>query len=190
MVTKKIARSKEWRDSALHRTLGMKAGKEAKRVLHLFESERSADMRPREAIDAILAWAANKKKLDMKTVRKLSLAAHAAARTARSGAAIAAARAAGQAVATWHAPAHSLAVFSYAQKAIAADENEKSARRRGKYTVDELENARRTLASLISKLEKVRKKLRQGGPQHTLAVNRLKALRIAMALIRKERVEG
>ena len=53
----------------------------------------------------------------MREVRKLSLDAHAAARKAKSNAARFAARAAGQAVATWHVPTHAMAVPIYAAKA-------------------------------------------------------------------------
>jgi hypothetical protein len=53
----------------------------------------------------------------MAEVRKLSLDAHAAARGAKTDAARFAARAAGQAVATWHVPTHALAVPIYARKA-------------------------------------------------------------------------
>ena len=190
MRSKNASRANEWRDSKLHRTLAMKAGKEARRVLGLFERELPRDTRPREAIDAILAWASRERKLDMVTVRRLSLAAHAAARAAHTGAAIAAARAAGQAVAAWHAPAHSLAAFSYAQKAIFADENEKGMRGGNEYSTEELSEALRAIVSLIGKLAKVQKKLRQGTPQHTLTKNRLKAFRVASALIRKEEVHS
>ena len=56
----------------------------------------------------------------MREVRKFALDAHAAARKAKSDAARFAARAAGQAVATWHAPTHAMAVPMYVQKAIFA----------------------------------------------------------------------
>jgi hypothetical protein len=51
---------------------------------------------------------------------KASLAAHAAARQVREKAAIAAARAAGQAVATAHAADHSMGALLYAMKALEA----------------------------------------------------------------------
>jgi hypothetical protein len=51
---------------------------------------------------------------------RLSLDAHAAAREAKSEVAKYAAHAAGQAVASWHVPTHSLAAFSYAGKAAIA----------------------------------------------------------------------
>ena len=51
---------------------------------------------------------------------KASLASHAAARQAKGKAAIAAARAAGQAVATAHAADHSMGALLYALKALEA----------------------------------------------------------------------
>lgn len=54
------------------------------------------------------------------------------------------------------------------------------------YSKEELSEALRAVASLIGKCVKVRKKLRKGTPQATLLKNRLKALRVASALIKKE----
>ncbi|HTK04566.1 MAG TPA: hypothetical protein VL500_03205 [Candidatus Eisenbacteria bacterium] len=51
---------------------------------------------------------------------------------------------------------------------------------------EDLAEANRAITSLIGKLAKAAKKLRKGTPQHTLAKRRLKALRIAAALIGKE----
>ena len=115
--------SKSWRDSYYHRLFGLKAAKEAERVLSLFEKECPNDNRPRQAIEAIKAWEQGKRKLRMTEVRKLSLDSHAAAREAKSDAAIFAARAAGQAVATWHVPTHALGAFGYAGKAFVANKN-------------------------------------------------------------------
>ncbi len=56
---------------------------------------------------------------------------------------------------------------------------------RKKYSAQELAEARRAIASLIGKCAKVQKKLRQGTPQYTLTKNRLKAFRIASALLKK-----
>ena len=109
-----------WRDSYYHKLFGLKAANEAARVLRYFEAERPGDKRPREAIAAIRAWAEGKRKLGMKAVRKLSLDAHAAARDVESDAAKFAAHAAGQAVGTWHAPAHALGAFGYAGRAVVA----------------------------------------------------------------------
>ena len=118
---KKPKNSRLWRDSYYHKLFGLKAANEAERVLKYFERERPNDKRPRLAIEAIRAWAEGKRILGMKEVRKLSLDAHAAARDAKSDVAKFAARAAGHAVATWHAPTHALGTFSYAGKATIAN---------------------------------------------------------------------
>ena len=102
-------------------------------MLPLFERERPRDGRPRAALEAIRAWARGRRSLGMAEVRKLALAAHAAARAATSDAARFAARAAGHAVATWHVPTHAMAVPLYAAKALLAArgrELRKSATRR------------------------------------------------------------
>ncbi len=57
----------------------------------------------------------------MAEVRTLSLGSHAAAREAKTDAARFAARAAGQAIATWHVPTHAMAVPWYVCKAIHAN---------------------------------------------------------------------
>ena len=111
------------RNSDYHRLFALKAAKEAERVLSFFEKERPHDNRPRQAIEAIKAWAKGKRELGMTEVRKLSLGSHAAARDAKSDSARFAARAAGHAVATWHVPTHAMAVPAYACKAIAASKN-------------------------------------------------------------------
>jgi ferric-dicitrate binding protein FerR (iron transport regulator) len=112
--------SRAWRDSYYHRLFGLKAAKEAGRVLKYFEQERPRDPRPRDAIEAIREWAEGKRTLGMKEVRRLSLAAHAAARDVQSDAAKFAAHAAGLAVGSWHAPAHALGAFGYAGRAFIA----------------------------------------------------------------------
>jgi len=112
--------SRAWRDSYYHRLFGLKAANEAGRVLNYFEQERPQDRRPRDAIEAIREWAEGKRTLGMKEVRRLSLAAHAAARDVQSDAAKFAAHAAGQAVGSWHAPAHALGAFGYAGRAFIA----------------------------------------------------------------------
>jgi hypothetical protein len=116
---KKPDRSLE-RNSRYHRRFALLAAIEAERVLPLFERERPKDPRPRQAIEAILAWAQGKRDLGMAEVRRLSLGSHAAARAAKSEAARFAARAAGHAVATWHVPTHAMGVPMYACKAIIA----------------------------------------------------------------------
>jgi hypothetical protein len=112
--------SKLWRDSYYHKLFGYKAALEAERVLKFFEKVRPNDKRPREAIEAIKAWAEGKRTLGMKEVRKLSLDAHAAARDVKSDDAKFAAHAAGQAIGTWHVPTHSLGAYGYAGRAIIA----------------------------------------------------------------------
>ena len=114
-----------WRDSYYHKLFGFKAAKEAERVLKYFERERPDDGRPREAIEAIKAWAEDKHKLGMQEVRILSLNAHAAARDVKSDEAKFAAHAAGQAIGTWHVPTHALGAFGYAGRAIIASKNHK-----------------------------------------------------------------
>jgi hypothetical protein len=124
--------SKSWRDSNYHRLFALKAAKEAERVLPIFEKECPKDKRPRRAIEAVKAWAEGDRKLGMAEVRKLSLDAHAAARAARTEAARFAARAAGQAVATWHVPTHALSAFGYAKTASALVRSRKSLARPSK----------------------------------------------------------
>lgn len=126
VVDPKIKKDKLWRDSYYHKMFGLKASKEAERVLHIFEKRHPDDDRPRLAIYAIKTWARGERDLSMVEVRKLSLASHDAAREAKTDAARFAARAAGHAVATWHVPTHALVVFEYAQKAICANKNKPS----------------------------------------------------------------
>jgi hypothetical protein len=118
------------RNSRYHRLLALRAAKEAEPALPIFEKERPDDDRPRQAIEAIRAWAQGKLELGMAEVRKLSLGSHASAREAKSDAAKFAARAAGQAVATWHVPTHAMAVPAYVCKAIAASKDKPSRKSR------------------------------------------------------------
>lgn len=108
------------RDTRYHHLFALKSALFAERVLPFFEKERPDDVRPRQAIGAVRAWALGKRELGMAEVRKLSLASHAAARASKSDAARFAARAAGHAVAVWHVPTHAMAVPWYACKAHAA----------------------------------------------------------------------
>jgi hypothetical protein len=108
------------RNSDYHRVFALKAAQQATRVLAIFEKEHPRDGRPRKAIDAIRRWAQGDLELGMAKVRKLSLDSHAAARAAKSDAARFAARAAGQAVATWHVPTHAMAIPMYVCKALEA----------------------------------------------------------------------
>lgn len=111
------------RNSKYHKLFALKAAEHSKKVLSIFEKENPKDKRPRKAIQSIEQWAKGKKELGMKQVRKLSLDSHAAARESKSDASRFAARAAGQAVATWHVPTHAMAVPIYVCKAIAAKNN-------------------------------------------------------------------
>jgi len=120
------------RNSRNHRRFALLAAREAERVLPLFERERPKDKRPRQAIEAIRAWGQGKRELGMAEVRELSLGSHAAARGAGSDAARFAARAAGQAVATWHVPTHAMGAPMYACKAIIASMNLPSKKPRGR----------------------------------------------------------
>ena len=54
------------------------------------------------------------------------------------------------------------------------------------FTKTELEEALRAITSTISKCEKVQPKLKEGTPQHTLLIRRIKALHIAAVLIERE----
>ena len=89
----------------------------AERVLHLF-SRCSDDIRPQHALDIARAWARGEVKTG--EAMKASLAAHSAARRVKDKTAIAAARAAGQAVATAHCADHSMGALLYALKALEA----------------------------------------------------------------------
>jgi hypothetical protein len=110
------------RGSRYHYRFALLAAREAEKVLPLFEREHPDDPRPRQAITAIREWAEGRRELGMAEVRSLSLGAHAAARAAGSDAARYAARAAGQAVATWHVPTHAMGAPIYACKAILASQ--------------------------------------------------------------------
>lgn len=92
----------------------------AERVLPLFEQACPEDERPRKAIEVCRTWVRTGV-FQMADIRGASLAAHAAARTAKEKtAACFAARAAGQAVATAHVPQHAFGGAYYALKAVAA----------------------------------------------------------------------
>jgi hypothetical protein len=100
-----------------HRLLALWAAACAEHVLHLFESERPADPRPREAIEQIRAWAGGD--IRMSQSRAAGGHAMAAARDLR-GAARFAANAAGQAAVVAHVAAHDLGAAAYAIKAVRA----------------------------------------------------------------------
>ena len=117
MLPEKPQNSREWRDSYYHKLFGLKAAVRVESILPLFEKERPNDRRPHQAVEAVKAWAKGKRKLSMSEVRKLSLSSHAAAKEATTDMAKCVAHAAGQAIATWHAPAHALGAFEYAGRA-------------------------------------------------------------------------
>jgi hypothetical protein len=91
-------------------------------VLPFFEEKYLQDDRPRKAIEACRAWVADGV-FEMADARRASLAAHAAARAAKEDDAVAAARAAGQAMGTPHVPTHALGAAAYAIKAVAVHSN-------------------------------------------------------------------
>lgn len=88
------------------------------RVLPHFESAFPDDPRPRGALEALQAWI-DTGAFSMKVIRFAALASHAAAReVGEDKPARSSARAAGQAVACAHVPAHALAAANYALQAI------------------------------------------------------------------------
>lgn len=89
----------------------------AEEVLHLFQ-QHSTDERPEKAIEIDRNWASGS--VQTGVAMKASLASHTAARETKEKAAIAAARAAGQAVATAHCADHSMGALLYAVKAMEA----------------------------------------------------------------------
>jgi hypothetical protein len=118
--------SRVWRDTYYHRQFGLRAARVVERLLPLFERECPRDDRPRQAMEAIRAWARGKRKLGMPEVRRLSLGSHAAARQAKTVAARFVAHAAGHAVGTWHVPTHALAAFFYAGRAFTAGQTKRA----------------------------------------------------------------
>jgi hypothetical protein len=87
----------------------------AERVLGLFEAEAPRDGRPRDAIARTRAFARGE--LDVAAEIRRRFVAGAAAREVSAPAAVAAARAAGQAAAVPHMGAHALGAAAYAAKA-------------------------------------------------------------------------
>jgi hypothetical protein len=103
-----------------HKALAVWATQCAEHVLPLFEERHPHDPRPRQAIEALKTWIRTGE-FSMAVIRRASLDAHAAARSAGDGtAACFAARAAGQAVATAHVPSHSIGAAWYGAKAADA----------------------------------------------------------------------
>jgi thymidine phosphorylase len=100
-----------------HQLLALWAAVCAEHVLHLFESARPEDPRPRQAIEHARAWARGEVK--MTEARAAGGHAMGAARELR-GAARHAAYAAGQAGVVAHVAAHDLGAAAYAIKAVRA----------------------------------------------------------------------
>jgi len=101
-----------------HKTLAVWACDCAERALPYFENKYPQDNRPRLAIEAGRAWVKTGV-FKMADVRKIALAAHAAAREVKDdNAARSAARAAGHALATAHVPTHAVAAAIYAATAV------------------------------------------------------------------------
>lgn len=98
----------------------------AERTLPLFLAEAPDDPRPREAIEGARAFAHDEIRIG--TARALAAGAHAAAREVTNPAAVAAARAAGHAVATAHMASHAPGVaYSALALSYAKPEGEQAA---------------------------------------------------------------
>lgn len=104
-------------DRESHVLLARWAADCAKRVLPLF-ARVSEDKRPQQALEVGRAWARGE--VPTGAAMKASVAAHAAARSVTDKAAIAAARACGQAVATAHFADHSMGALLYNLLALEA----------------------------------------------------------------------
>lgn len=88
------------------------------RVMPYFEETYPEDHRPRNALETLQTWIETGM-FQTETIRRASLASHAAARdVGEENAARSTARAAGQAVATAHVPLHALGAANYALQAI------------------------------------------------------------------------
>jgi thymidine phosphorylase len=129
-----------------HHLLAIWAAACAEHVLHLFESARPEDRRPREAIEHARAWARGE--VGMMQARAAGGHAMGAARNLR-GAARNAAYAAGQAGAVAHVAAHELGAAAYAIKAARAaapeDDSEAAGRLECHWQRDQLPPAIREL---------------------------------------------
>ena len=129
-----------------HQLLALWAASCAEHVLHLFESARPEDPRPRQAIDHARAWVRGE--VRMTEARAAGGNAMAAARDLR-GAARHAAYAAGQAGVVAHVAAHDLGAAAYAIKAARAaapdGEAEAAGRLECRWQRDQLPDAIREL---------------------------------------------
>jgi len=129
-----------------HHLLALWAATCAEHVLHLFESAKPSDWRPRHAIEQARAW--TRGEITMSQARAAGGHAMAAARDLR-GAARYAAYAAGQAAVVAHVAAHELGAAAYAIKAARAaapeGEGENTGRRECRWQRDQLPDAIRDL---------------------------------------------
>jgi hypothetical protein len=129
-----------------HQLLALWAAMCAEHVLHLFESVKPLDSRPRHAIEQARAWARGE--ITMSQARAAGGHAMAAARDL-SGAARNSAYAAGQAAVVAHVAAHELGAAAYAIKAARAaapeGEGENSGRLECRWQRDQLPDAIREL---------------------------------------------
>jgi hypothetical protein len=129
-----------------HRLLALWAATCAEHVLHLFESVRPEDGRPREAIEQVRAW--SRGEIRMSQARAAGGHAMAAARDLR-GAGRFAAFAAGQAAVVAHVAAHELGAAAYAIKAARAaapeGDSESAGRLECRWQRDQLPEAIREL---------------------------------------------
>jgi thymidine phosphorylase len=127
-----------------HHLLALWAATCAEHVLHLFESVRPADSRPRQAIEHARAWVRG----EVKMMQARAAGGHAmgAARDLR-GPARHAAYAAGQAGAVAHVAAHQLGAAAYAIKAAraAAPDDDAAGRRECHWQRDQLPDQIREL---------------------------------------------
>ena len=112
-----------------HRLLALWAAACAEHVLHLFESAKPSDARPRQAIEQVRAW--TRGEITMSESRAAGGHAMAAARDLR-GAARHAAYAGGQAAVVAHVAAHELGAAAYAIKAARAAAPDGQAERAGR----------------------------------------------------------
>lgn len=129
-----------------HQLLALWAAACAEHVLHLFESAKPSDSRPRYAIEQARAWARG----EIRMTRARIAAGHAmAAARALRGAARETAYAAGQAAAVAHVAAHELGAAAYAIKAaraaVAKSERDKAGHLECRWQRDQLPNAIRDL---------------------------------------------
>ena len=129
-----------------HHLLALWAAACAEHVLHLFESAKPSDSRPRHAIEQARAWVRGE--ISMTEARAAGGHAMGAARDL-SGAARNAAYAAGQAAVVAHVAAHELGAAAYAIKAVRAaapeGEGESTGRLECRWQRDQLPDAIRDL---------------------------------------------